>query len=190
MTPFDYVSVLISIILGLGITLVLTGIAEMIKRWKAITHFWPYLIWIVLVFVLHLQEWWVCYELRSVTSWSLPAFLFLVSYPILLFIMANLLFPTDWSQIRLNFKEFYFSNHTKFFVCSVLLILISIIQNITLAGYALQDQVLQLVLLLIFSGLLIKPTKNEMVHYLIALIMLVIMITSLFVTSDSLVIRQ
>jgi len=53
MSPFEYVIVLISIILGLGITLVLTGIAELIRKWNAIKIFWPYLIWIGLVFVLH-----------------------------------------------------------------------------------------------------------------------------------------
>ena len=182
MTPFEYVSVLISIILGLGITLVLTGIAEMIKRWKNITHFWPYLIWIALVFVLHLQEWWICYDLKSVTSWSLPSFLFVVSYPILLFIMANLIFPTDWSKEGLDIREFYFSSYTKFFVCMILLIIISIIQNVLLAGYHIEDQVGLFILLLVFSVLLIKPTRNVIVHSSIALIMLAVTLITLFLT--------
>jgi hypothetical protein len=190
MTPFEYVSVLISIILGLGITLVLTGVAELIKRWKTINHFWPYLIWIILVFVLHLQEWWICYELKSVTSWSLPSFLFVISYPILLFILANLLFPTDWSKEGIDLKEFYFRSNTKFFVCTILLISISIVQNIVLSGYKIEDQVIQFVLLLIFSGLLIKPTRNTAVHTIIALLMLTVMIVTLFFTSDTLVISQ
>jgi hypothetical protein len=190
MTPFEYVSVLISIILGLGITLVLTGVAELIKRWNTSIHFWPYLIWILLVFVLHLQEWWICYELRSIDSWSLPSFLFVISYPILLFILANLLFPKDWSIEPLNFKDFYFENQTKFFWCTILLIIISVIQNIALSGYMLKDQVLQFILLLVFSILLIRPTRNTAIHTLLALLMLLIMITSLLLTSDSLVISQ
>lgn len=189
MTPFEYVSVLISIILGLGITLVLTGIAEMIKRWKSNTHFWPYLIWIVLVFVLHLQEWWICYDLKSVTSWSLPAFLFVISYPILLFIMANLLFPSDWTG-NLNFKDFYFASHTKFFVCAIMLIIISIIQNVVLLNFSVEEQPVQFGFLLLFSALLAKPTKNVTVHTVIALLMLIAIIGSLFLTSDSLVISQ
>lgn len=189
MSPFEYVSVLISIILGLGITLVLTGLAEMIKRWKTITHFWPYLIWIVLVFVLHLQEWWICYDLKSVPSWSLPAFLFVISYPILLFIMANLLFPTNWSG-NLNLKEFYFNSNTKFFVCAILLIVISIIQNVVLLDFAIIEQPVQFGFLILFSALIVKPTKNVAVHTTIALLMLTAIIGSLLLTSDSLVISQ
>ena len=121
MSPFEYVIVLISIILGLGITLVLTGVAEMIKRWKTIKHFWPYQIWIALAFILHIQEWWTTYDLKSIDAWTLPSFLFVASYPILLFILANLLFPTDWLKEGLDLKEFYFDNYKKFFVCVILL---------------------------------------------------------------------
>ena len=56
MSPFEYVSVLVSIIYGLGITLILTGVAELIRRWKTIVPFAPFFIWIVLVFVLHVYE--------------------------------------------------------------------------------------------------------------------------------------
>src|SRR5687768_12309249 len=107
MSPFEYIIVLISIILGLGITLVLTGIAELIRRWNTVKIFWPHFIWIGLVFVLHIHEWWVTYELKSITVWSLPTFLFVVLYPIVLFILANILFPTKWKKEQVNLREYY-----------------------------------------------------------------------------------
>jgi hypothetical protein len=190
MSPFEYVIVLISIILGLGITLVLTGVAEMIKRWKTIKHFWPYQIWIALTFILHLQEWWTTYELRSVAVWTLPSFLFVASYPILLFILANLLFPTDWSKEGLDLKEFYFDNYKKFFACAIVLAGLSILQNVLLSGYQLKNQSVQISILIIFSFMLIRPTRNVIVHTLLALLMLVTMLISLFLTQDSLVISN
>jgi hypothetical protein len=184
MSPFEYVIVLISIILGLGITLVLTGVAEMIRRWNTIAHFWPYHIWIVLVFVLHIQEWWATYDLRSVTSWNLPVFLFVILYPILLFVLANLLFPARWSKKGTDLKIFYFENCSKFFFCVVLFALISIIQNVVLANYELKHQVIQFTILGIFSALLIWPTRNVAVHTALASFLLVIMLFGLFLTKD------
>ncbi|QOI98670.1 MAG: hypothetical protein HRU69_14785 [Flammeovirgaceae bacterium] len=61
MTPFEYVIVLISIILGLGITVILSGVAGLIRQWRKMAVYWPYLIWVVLVFVMHIHEWWNMY---------------------------------------------------------------------------------------------------------------------------------
>lgn len=178
MTPFEYVSVLISIILGLGITLILTGLAEIIKRLGTIKIYWPYIIWIVLVFVLHLQEWWITYELKSVTRWSLQSFLFVVSYPILLFILANLLFPAEWS-VNLDLKAFYFKNSNKLFICIIISAIISAIQNVFISGYKLEEQIVPLLVILTFSVLLITQTKNVIVHAIVSVVMLIVMIGSL-----------
>jgi hypothetical protein len=190
MSPFEYVTVLISIILGLGITLVLTGIAEIIRGWKMIKHFGPYHIWIALAFILHLQEWWTMYEFKSVESWTLPSFLFVASYPILLFILANLLFPRKWLKKGVDLKTFYFENYNKFFVCLILLAALSILQNVILSNYMLKDQLVQISILIIFSVMLIRPTKNEVVHTVLASLMLVAMLISLLLTQDSLVISS
>jgi hypothetical protein len=184
MSPFEYVSVLVSIILGLGVALVLSGVAEIIRRWNTITHFWPYQIWIVLVFVLHVQEWWATYDLRSVTTWSLPVFLFVIIYPILLFILANLLFPFRWPEKGMDMKSFYFENCNKFFFCVVLFALISMVQNVVIADYRLQDQIIQFIVLILFTGMLVWPTRNEKVHSILASLMLIMMLVGLFLTKD------
>ncbi|MDH4058818.1 MAG: hypothetical protein OEU76_08630 [Cyclobacteriaceae bacterium] len=184
MSPFEYVIVLISIILGLGIALVLTGIAELIKRWKSCTHFWPYLIWILVVFVLHIQEWWATYDLRSVKSWSLLIFLFVILYPILLFVLANLLFPSKWPKKGIDIKEFYFNNCKKFFVCIVLFAILSIVQNVVIANYRLQDQLIQFSVLLIFTIMILRPTRSITIHTSLSLVMLIMMLIGLFLTKD------
>jgi hypothetical protein len=189
MSPFEYVSVLISIIYGLGITLLLTGVAELIKRWKTIVPFGPYFIWIALVFVLHVYEWWDHYTLRNTPGWSLPMFLFVILYPILLFILVNLLFPMKWSKKGVDLKAFYFANYSKFFLWTILLAGIAIIQNIFIEGYKIQEQGIQFVVLTVFSSLLIWRTQNVFIHTAVALLMLLFMLGSLIYTSDILVVK-
>jgi hypothetical protein len=189
MSPFEYVSVLVSIIYGLGITLILTGVAELIRRSRTIVPFWPYYIWIVVVFVLHIYEWWEHYTFRSFSSWSLPMFLFVILYPILLFILANLLFPPKWSKKGIDLKAFYFATYGKFFLGTIFLALLAILQNIFLEGYGLTDQVIQMIVLIIFLSLLIWRTTNVAVHMAVALFMLLTMTLSIIFTSDTLLVQ-
>src|SRR4051812_23976190 len=93
MTPFEYVTVLISIILGLGITQIISGVADLIHNSERVKIYWPHLLWVILAFFLHVQEWWQIYELKSYTGWYLPVFIFIILYPINLFILARILFP-------------------------------------------------------------------------------------------------
>ncbi len=189
MSPFEYVIVLISIILGLGITLVLTGVAELIRKWHAVKIFWPFLIWIGLVFVLHIHEWWVTYELKSITVWSLPTFLFVVLYPITLFILANLIFPAKWKKGVIDLKEYYFNTYRTFFFFAILLDVLAVIQNITLSGYKIQDQLVHLAVLGMLAFLLIRKSQSVVVHSVVAFLLFIMMLVSLVVTSDSLLIQ-
>ncbi len=58
-SAFEYVTVLISIILGLGITQILTGIADLFQKSDRVKFYWPHILWVLFVLILHIQEWWV-----------------------------------------------------------------------------------------------------------------------------------
>lgn len=185
MTPFEYVSVLISLILGLGIAVILTGLARIIKRWESVVPYGPFFIWIVLVFVLHIQEWWDTYQLMNWTSWSLTVFLFVILYPILLFILANLLFPVKW-KVPLDLKTYYFTICPKFFFFTICLALTALLQNLFLLDYSLLEQPVQLVVIVLFFLLLIFRTEKAWVHYAVSLGLLLILIGNLVLVPQQL----
>ncbi|MCI0751359.1 MAG: hypothetical protein L0Y35_05940 [Flammeovirgaceae bacterium] len=178
MSPFEYISVLISIILGLGITILLTGFAELIRRWSKVVLFIPYLIWILLVFILHLQEWWETYSLRDRESWSLLLFLFVISYPIILFILANLFYPHQWPEDKIDLKEYYFENCRKFFALVLTLSLISLLQNYFLSGIPIYEQIVQFAVFVLFFLLLIFPSRNLLLHSIVAIVLALTLIIS------------
>jgi hypothetical protein len=189
MSPFEYVIVLISIILGLGITLVLTGIAQLIREERSVRLFGPYLIWIVLVFVMHVHEWWITYQLKTMVAWKLPTFLFIILYPILLFILANLLFPDSWEKSNRDMKQFYFTAYRKFFGCAVALVVLSVLQNIFISGLAIITQFVHLIVLVILSAMLIAKPKTMIAHTAVAVLLLAILIASLVIERNSLLIQ-
>jgi hypothetical protein len=189
MSPFEYVIVLISIILGLGITVVLTGVAGLIRYWKSVSVYYPYLIWVALVFTMHIHEWWIMYEWRTMESWNILTFLFIILYPILLFILANLLFPKRWRKKGVNLRNFYFRMYPKFFVSALVLIATAIASDVVISGRPFNEQSVKLVLFgIILTLYLIKP-KHTWVHAALAIFLLLLMIGSLAVLSDELVIR-
>lgn len=189
MSPFEYVIVLISIIIGLGITLVLTGIAQLIREEPRVKFFYPYLVWIGLVFVLHIHEWWITYQLKSTVSWKLPTFLFIILYPILLFILANLLFPDSWEKYNRNMKQFYFTIYQKFFGCAILLVALSILQNILLSGLPLSAQFVHLIVLATLVVMLIAKPVSVVAHTVVAVFLLLLLVASLIVERNSLLIQ-
>lgn len=178
MSPFEYVIVLISIILGLGITTILTGIAELIKQSRLFGLYVPYLIWIVLVFVLHIQEWSVSYALRMEAEWTLQKFLFILLYPINLYILAHLLFPAGLST-SFTSREFYLNNFPRLFTGTIVLVVLSILHNLVLLKLPLQTQVPHVTVLAILSAMVITKTRNNLVHILVSVILLAILVISL-----------
>jgi len=179
MSPFEYVIVLISIILGLGITTLLTGVAQLIKHHERTRFYGPYLILIVLVFVLHVHEWWESYTLKSVAVWPLLLFLFIILYPINLYVLAHLLFPSNLDS-GYDTRDFYHTNYRKIFLWACSLPVLSIIQNLTVSQYALSDQLGQIsVLALLVTMVVVQPTRT-ITHLIICLILLILLLVSLF----------
>ncbi len=184
MTPFEYVSVLTSIILGLGVTQILTGIADLLNQWEKVKLYWPHLLWVVLVFVLHIQEWWITYQLHTIESWRLPIFLFFILVPVNLFILARILFPFNLHEEVIDLKVFYYRNFRKFFLWTMILNVLSIITNLIVDGIHAD----QLVIVAIFATLGWVSWRNyqmEWLHKMIVVSFLVLLIASVIVNWDN-----
>lgn len=181
MTPFEYISVLISIILGIGITQLVSGVAEIIQQWDRNKIYWPHLLWIALIFFLHIQAWWQFYELQKYDEWQLYDFLIAAIYPINLFVLARLLFPHSQSENNIDYKKFYFLNFRKYFIWCIILIVVSIIDNFRVSHIPLREQFLQFGLLFIFFILTVKNLKQEWIHQLLVVSLLLIIVVALLV---------
>jgi len=179
MTPFDYVTVLISIILGLGITQIITGVADIIHQWEKVKLYWPHLLWIVFVFFLHVEEWWVIYGLRTVQVWKLPMFLFVILYPINLFILARILFSFSTGGAKTDFKEFYYNNYKKFFIGVMALSVLAILENLFVSHLKLTGQLNQVTLFLVLGFITYKNYKAEWLHKVIVIVLYIFLLASM-----------
>jgi hypothetical protein len=179
MNPFEYVSVLISIILGLGISQLVTGFADIVHQWERVKLYWPHMLWIGFIFFLHIQDWWTLYDLRNLSSWRLHTFLFTFLYPINLFILARLLFPFGSVGKDTDFKVFYFQNFRRIFVWAIISVGLSITDNLLLSNLSLTEQPLQLSLFGFLSFITIKNYQQEWIHKFIVILLTTLLVISL-----------
>ncbi len=174
-SAFEYVTVLISIILGLGITQILTGIADLIHQSGRVKVYWPHLLWVLIVLVLHVQEWWVTYDLRHYVPWRLPTFLFIMIYPVILFILARLLFPFGLQEGLIDLKTFYYGNYRKFFLFAIGLAMLAILDGLFIRGDTLKSQAAKLIIPFVFLILIARKQSPEWVHKLVSMGFLVLL---------------
>lgn len=178
-SPFEYVIVLISIILGMGITQIVSGLAGIIHRWEKVKIYWPHLLLVVLVFLIHIQEWWAAYDMRNYEYWRLPTFLFIILYPVNLYILSRILFPISWRGSVIDLKKFYFQNYKRIYLFTITLDVLGIIDNVFLSGYKISEQIVQFIVLAILVFALLRGNTNELLHKSIAISLMVIFIITL-----------
>ena len=98
MTAFEYVMVLVSIIIALAIAHLLTAISASIHRLRGqgerIELDAVYILWIGYVLIWLISFWWWEFKFQDVIAeWSYGLYLFIVIYSILLFMLAAVLVP-------------------------------------------------------------------------------------------------
>jgi hypothetical protein len=91
---FDFILVMVSLVLAIGVTHLVHGVANLI-RLRGDTRLEPLpLVWAASLFLVGAQYWWSLWDFRNV-EWRYPHFLYLLIAPTLLHIAASLLVSTD-----------------------------------------------------------------------------------------------
>ncbi len=114
MSVFEYLGVLLSVIMGLGVTHILVGLSKTIHHRKTITLFWVHSLWAINVLIYIVIVWWGMFWWSGQQEWSFFQFLLLVLYAIVLFFAASLLFPWDLPD-DFNFEAHFFDTRPWFF---------------------------------------------------------------------------
>ena len=95
MSSFEFLSGVISVVVGLGIANLLTGIGRLFHRPNvkiSVTFF----AWVIFIFLWMVIYWWtVVFGWLDWQNWSLLFFMFVLMYGIILYLLSVILIPTD-----------------------------------------------------------------------------------------------
>ncbi|RMH21526.1 MAG: hypothetical protein D6701_02325 [Gemmatimonadetes bacterium] len=95
MSQFEYLSVFVSIVLGLGVAHLLSGVARLIhnrNRWRLDPL---HGLWTLVTFYVLVLNWWVFFQASAIPEWTFGAFIVVVSWAVLFYLLAVVLYPPD-----------------------------------------------------------------------------------------------
>ena len=114
MGVFEYIGVLVSVIMGLGITHLATGATKLIQHRDEVRFYLPHMIWTLNILIYILLIWWGMFSWSGHDDWYAYEYLFITSYAIVSFFLAAMLYPWDMSR-DIDVDAYFFKNRIWFF---------------------------------------------------------------------------
>jgi hypothetical protein len=114
MGVFEYVSVLTSIVIGLGIAHLLRGVASLIQHPGRHKTYWVHLFWVTFMFFQAIFWWWWEFGLENLETWTFQVYLFVLLYAFIIYLLCALLFPSDLDGYA-GYEDYFLSRRVWFF---------------------------------------------------------------------------
>jgi hypothetical protein len=111
---FVHVRVLVGVVLGLGITRVLSGLAKFVQHPGHKRLYPTHLIWLATILLAAIHFWWFELDLARIQPWPFELFVFVLLYAFLFYLLATVLIPDEIEEYA-NWEDYYFSRRRWFF---------------------------------------------------------------------------
>lgn len=152
MEKFSHLSVLISIVLGLGLTHLLSRVGELFQA--RATHgaqvriYWVQLAWVAIVFVAHIQLWWALYLWTDrLASASYFQFFLVLLGPVTLFLASRVVLPDLEDNPTVDLRGYFHAIRPWFFTMLALYPLVAAVTAAAVGDWSLRaSRVAQLAL--------------------------------------------
>jgi len=125
---FIHVRVLMGVVLGLGLTRMLAGVARFAQHPHQKPLYVGHLLWISVVIVMSVHYWWFEFGLIRINPWTFELFVFVLSYAFLLYLMASLLIPESLEDFG-SYGDYFISRRKWFFALLALSVPVDLIDT-------------------------------------------------------------
>src|SRR6266576_4687138 len=161
--PHQHLVVVMSIVLGLSVTQLLKGLAQLYRTRNSVRPYWLHTAWIVLLVFYSLVLWWLHWNYRSIEEWSFFRFVLYLSPMIVFYFLTSIVIP-DPSDPVSNYREHYFSSRVGFFGTFALQIVLAHAAGVVVRGLPLLDPSDPLRLAMVALLLIAMRSASERVH--------------------------
>jgi hypothetical protein len=161
--PYQHVVVVMSIVLGLSVTQLLKGLAQLYRTRNRVPTYWLHTAWVVLLIFFSLVLWWLFWDYRSIEEWSFFRFILYLSPMIVFYFLTAIVIP-DPSDPVSNYKEYYFSSRVGFFGTFALQVVLAHAAGVVVRGLPLLDPADPVRLAIVVLLLIAMRSTSERVH--------------------------
>lgn len=126
MDSFEYLSVFISILLGLAVTHLVVGMVSVIQERSTTRVYWVHLLWVANAIVYITQTWWFIHIWEGLEVWTQSTFYLLFCYTLVLTAFVGLLFPVRGSVT--DYYAYFYQNCRWFFGLQFLWLCLDVVE--------------------------------------------------------------
>jgi len=111
---YFHLRILMGVILGVGLTRILAGVASFAQHPGHKKLYPTHLIWVAVVLISAIHFWWVEYGLVRIHPWHFELYVFVLFYAFLFYLMAMLLVPDSIEEYA-DYEDYFISRRRWFF---------------------------------------------------------------------------
>jgi hypothetical protein len=134
MDEFSYLSVLLSVILGLAMTEILQGFRGLVLLRKQVRVYWPVIGWALLVLLVCVQNWWSMFGMRNRHDWTFEQFARVLLQTVSIYMVAGVVFPEFGCEIIIDLRASFYAHRRWFFSLAVASVALSVAKTLVLDG--------------------------------------------------------
>lgn len=132
MDAFSYLSVLLSIILGLAMAQVLQGYRAVLLARARVRLSAPVLIWSGLLLLFASQAWWASFGLRQRTDWDFLSFAVILLQMVLLYMSSAVVFPEVEPGEPVDLVDHFDRHRRIFYSFLIAMLVVSVLKDMVL----------------------------------------------------------
>jgi hypothetical protein len=125
MTEFEFLSVLISIVIGLGLTHLLSGLGRAFYLRQTSKPDAVHVAWTITIFFLLVLNWWVMLLWKDFNDWTFAVFFLLTMWTTSMYILALALYPPRLPD-DVDYRALFEANRTWFLSTFVVMCLLDL----------------------------------------------------------------
>jgi hypothetical protein len=133
MSSFEFISILMSIVIGLGVTNLLAGVGRAFYRRKQVPMDEVHIVLTLATLLLLALNWWVAFKWNTSVVWSFDKFLVLIVWTIMLYLLTTFLYPPDLSEEEERRNRFDV-NRTGYYAAFIAFCFMDIVQTALRSG--------------------------------------------------------
>jgi hypothetical protein len=164
MKTAEYLSVLVSIIVGLGISQVLSGIANLLVDRGRVRFYWAWALAVLMVFLANVQFWWSTFSVGDAVAGNFFSFVFFLLTPICLYLAAVVVLPDFEGEGEIDLRAHFLGNSRWYYGFLAAVPLVNVVRSVAISG----DPLLQperpfeaIFFVLMLSGVLVRSRRYQ-----------------------------
>ena len=160
---YQHVVVVMSILVGLSVTQLLKGVAQLYRTRSRVRTYWLYWAWIALLAAFSFLLWWTFWNYRGIADWNFLRFVTYLSPAVVFYFLVAIAIP-DPSEAVDDLRKYYFSNRTGFFGAFALYGAVAGITALVVRGLPLLDPSNLFRLAMVVLLIIAMRSASERVH--------------------------